>query len=88
MISLCLWKWKAWRIYIILQEGLLQKQEAVPKKAVEISDAWSGALASVLKSVPVYDYSLKKSTITKLMPIENNKIEGYSQDKVLYIERG
>jgi transcriptional regulator with XRE-family HTH domain len=63
-----------------------KKQEAVPKKAVEISDAWSGALASVLKSVPVYDYSLNKVLSTKLMPIENNKIEGYSQDKVLYIE--
>ena len=32
------------------------------------------AFASVLKSVPVYDYNLSK-VITKLMPIQNNKIE-------------
>ena len=55
MISLCLWKWKAWRIYIIiLQEGLLQKQEVVPKSCEIRMLEW--ALASVLKSVPVYDY--------------------------------
>lgn len=64
----------------------LKKIEAVPKKTTEINDTWSSAFASVLKSVPVYDYNLSKVITTKLMPIQNNKIEGYAQDKVFYIQ--
>ena len=64
----------------------IKKIGTTPKKAVEINDAWSGAFASVLKSVPVYDYNLSNVIGTKLMAIQNNKIEGYAQDKVLYIQ--
>lgn len=64
----------------------IKKVEANLKKGAEINDAWSGAFASVLKSVPVYDYNLSQLITTKLMPIQNNKIEGYAQDKVLYIQ--
>lgn len=59
---------------------------APAKKGVEVTDAWSGAFASVLKSVPVYDYNLTSVISTKLMPIQNNKVEGFAQDKVLYIQ--
>lgn len=59
---------------------------SAPTKGVEINDTWSGAFASVLKSVPVYDYNLNSVINTKLMPIQNNKVEGFPQDKVLYLE--
>lgn len=55
-------------------------------KGVEVNDTWSGAFASVLKTVTVYDYSLAKVIGTKLMPIQNNKVDGYTQDKVLYLQ--
>lgn len=59
---------------------------AVSKKTVEVNEAWSGAFASVLKSLPVYDYSLTSVISTRLMPIQNNKIEGFAQDKVFYLQ--
>ncbi|MDP4091043.1 MAG: helix-turn-helix domain-containing protein [Bacillota bacterium] len=59
---------------------------AAPKKPEVVNDAWSGALASVLKSIPVYDYSLTSILSTRLMPLQNNKIEGFPQDKVFYLE--
>lgn len=68
------------------ERASVKKTTAAPKTATEINDAWSGAFASVLKSVPVYDYNLSKVIGTKLMPIQNNKIEGHGQDKVLYIQ--
>lgn len=64
----------------------VRKAASAPTKGVEVNDTWSGAFASVLKSVPVYDYNLASVKDTKLMPIQNNKIEGFSQDKVLYLQ--
>lgn len=52
----------------------------------EKDEVWTNAFSSVLKNVPVYDYSLKNSKRHKEMPIHSNKIEGYTQDKVLFIE--
>lgn len=52
----------------------------------EVSDVWSNALSSVLKNVPVYKYDMTKVINVKTLPLEGNKIEGYSQDKVLYLE--
>lgn len=59
---------------------------AAPKKNAEVNDAWSGAFASVLKSLPVYDYSLTSVLSIRLMPIQNNKIDGFAQDKVFYLQ--
>ncbi|WP_139905986.1 helix-turn-helix domain-containing protein [Clostridium thermarum] len=63
-----------------------KKTVSAPAKGAELNDTWSGAFASVLKSVPVYDYNLTSVITTKLMPIQNNKVEGFAQDKVLYIQ--
>ncbi len=59
------------------------KAKPVPQ---EISDVWSNALSSVLKNVPVYKYDLGKIISVKALPLVGNKVEGYSQDKVLYLE--
>ncbi|MDT8716747.1 helix-turn-helix domain-containing protein [Clostridium sp. 19966] len=61
-----------------------KKKEVSPK--AEINDAWSGAFGSVLKGVSIYSYDMKNVIGTKLMPIQNNKIEGHGQDKVFYIK--
>jgi transcriptional regulator with XRE-family HTH domain len=55
-------------------------------KPEQVSDVWNDAFASVIKSVPVYNYSLTKVLGTKQLPILNNKIEGHNQDKVFYLE--
>lgn len=42
--------------------------------------------SSVLKNVPIYDYSLSKNNGFKEMSVHSNKIEGYPQDKVCYLQ--
>lgn len=56
------------------------------KRNNKSNDVWENAFSSVLKNVPIYDYSLKNIKGHKELPIHSNKIEGYNQDKVLYIE--
>ena len=56
------------------------------KSEKEKDEVWTNAFSSVLKNVPIYDYSLRNSKGYKEMPIHSNKIEGYTQDKVLFIE--
>ncbi|MPQ44381.1 helix-turn-helix domain-containing protein [Clostridium tarantellae] len=51
----------------------------------EINEMWNQAFGSVLKNVPIYDYNLNKLIGYKQLPINSNKIEGYSADKVFYI---
>lgn len=55
-------------------------------KTKDVSDVWNDALGSVLKNIPIYKYNLKEKVGFKQIPIINNKIEGYSQDKVLYVK--
>lgn len=56
------------------------------KKNNKSNEVWENAFSSVLRTVPIYDYSLKNIKGHKELPIHSNKIEGYNQDKVLYIE--
>ena len=49
-------------------------------------EVWTNAFSSVLKNVPIFDYTLKNNKGFKELPIHSNKVEGFSQDKVLYIE--
>lgn len=56
------------------------------KESKEIKEVWSEAFGSVLKSVPVYRYDLNEIIDTREIPIIDNKVEGYSQDKVLFIK--
>jgi transcriptional regulator with XRE-family HTH domain len=73
-----------------LQEEKKILREASAKRNVnknnEVNQVWTNAFSSVLKNVPVYDYSLSNNKGFKEMPIHSNKIEGHAQDKVLYLE--
>lgn len=60
-----------------------QKKGIIKEK--EISPIWNDALSSVLKSIPIYDYNLNRVLGKKSLPVISNKIEGYSQDKVMFI---
>lgn len=68
-----------------LEEG---KQEKKGKNAPveKIKDVWNDAFSSVLKTVPVYGYAMSKVLEGRKMPIMDNKIEGYSKDKVLFLK--
>ena len=63
-----------------------EERHTLNNKKVENNEVWTNAFSSVLKNVPIYDYSLKNLKGTKELPIHSNKIEGFTQDKVLYIE--
>jgi len=69
----------------VYKEEKSQKYTSEPKKD-SVKDIWNEAFGSVLKNVPVYRYELQKPIASKQLPLINNKVEGYSQDKVLYIE--
>lgn len=82
---------------IELQDSMLaesDKQELVPVAAThvakpvkkEVQPQWTDAFDSILKSIPIYDYSLSNVLGMKQLPVISNKIDGYNKDKVLYIE--
>jgi len=69
----------------VYREEKTQKFSSEPKKE-SVKDVWSEAFGSVLKNVPVYGYDLNKPISWKQLPLINNKVEGYAQDKVLYLQ--
>jgi transcriptional regulator with XRE-family HTH domain len=67
-----------------------QVEERKPKlerpSQEKVNEVWNDAFSSVLKNVSIYKYDLAKAIGTKQMPIISNKVEGYAQDKVLFLE--
>lgn len=71
----------------LMEERNAEKSYSRPQKQkVEKNEVWENAFSSVLKNVPIYDYKLKNVLGHKELPIHSNKVEGYPQDKVLYIK--
>lgn len=74
---------------VVTDEALMEERKTlkeIPRKKTETSEVWTDAFSSVLRSVPIYDYSLSKKKGSKEMPVHSNKIENYPQDKVFYLE--
>jgi transcriptional regulator with XRE-family HTH domain len=78
---------------VVTDEALIEERKAMcdvknksSKGNIEKDEVWTNAFSSVLKNVPILDYSLKNNKGFKELPIHSNKVEGYSQDKVLYLE--
>ena len=79
---------------VVTDEALLEEKRAMKEIKNNISrnnknneeEVWTNAFSSVLKNVPIFDYTLKNSKGFKQLPIHSNKVEGFSQDKVLYLE--
>ena len=63
-----------------------ESKKAIPRTLGETSEVWTDAFSSVLKSVNIYDYSLKKVLGKKELPNYSNKVEGHPADKVLYLK--
>jgi transcriptional regulator with XRE-family HTH domain len=73
---------------VVTDEILMEEKKTfkeIPKKN-ENSELWTDAFSSVLRSVPIYNYSLSNKKGAKEMPVHSNKIDGYPQDKVFYLE--
>ncbi len=62
------------------------KKYSIEPKKEAVKDVWNQAFGSVLKNVPIYKYDLKKAISFKQLPLINNKVEGYAQDKAFYLE--
>lgn len=63
--------------------------KSTPKKSMEkqdINPVWNDALGSILKNVPIYKTDLKTIISSRQLPVISNKIEGYPQNKVLFME--
>ncbi len=76
---------------VVTDKDLMDERKAAsdfkPQKTkIEKNDVWENAFSSVLRNVPIYDYNLKNVLGHKELPIHSNKVEGYPQDKVLYIK--
>lgn len=78
---------------VVTDEALLEERNNIKeiitktaKNKIEKEEVWTNAFSSVLKNVPIFDYSLKNSNGFKELPIHSNKIDGHPQDKVLYLE--
>lgn len=79
---------------VVTDEALLEERKTMreaknnfsTKNNINKDEVWTNAFSSVLKNVPIVDYTLKNNKGFKELPIHSNKIEGFTQDKVLYIE--
>ncbi|AOR22268.1 helix-turn-helix domain-containing protein [Clostridium taeniosporum] len=74
---------------VVTDEELMKEKEILrktPKPKAQKSEVWTDAFSSVIKNVPIYNYSLTSIKGTKELIVHSNKVEGYPQDKVLYLE--
>lgn len=78
---------------VVTDEALMEERKTLSntsvkpiKNRVEQDEVWTNAFSTVLKNVPIFDYSLNNQKGFRELPIHSNKVEGYHQDKVVYIE--
>ncbi|MDR3598659.1 helix-turn-helix domain-containing protein [Clostridium sp.] len=74
---------------VVTDEALMEERKTlkeIPRRNTETSEVWTDAFSSVLRSIPIYNYSLSNKKGSKEMPVHSNKIENYPQDKVFYLE--
>ncbi|WP_368489165.1 helix-turn-helix transcriptional regulator [Clostridium sp. BJN0013] len=69
----------------VYEEEKNEKFSPVSKKE-KVQDVWSEAFSSVLKKIPIYGYNMNRVINFKQLLIINNKVEGYAQDKVIYLQ--
>ncbi|MBQ6820199.1 MAG: helix-turn-helix transcriptional regulator [Clostridium sp.] len=80
---------------VVTDEALMEERKSIKEANTSFSnkakdnkseEVWTNAFSSVLKNVPIFDYTLKNNKGYKELPIHSNKVEGFAQDKVLYLE--
>ncbi|SHK08076.1 Helix-turn-helix domain-containing protein [Clostridium cavendishii DSM 21758] len=69
----------------LFNETRANQSKASKKADTEVNEVWNQAFGSVLKNVPIYDYTLTKVQGSRQLPVHSNKIEGHASDKVFYL---
>ena len=68
-----------------LQKELKAEKQVRQTKSAEVNEVWNQAFGSVLKNVPIYDYSLAQVKGYKQLATASNKIDGHTANKVFYL---
>ena len=75
---------------VVTDEALMEERKnyvAINKQEkIQNEEFWDNAFSSVIKNVQVYNYNLKNVKGKIELPIHSNKVEGFPQDKVMYLE--
>ncbi|MGG7154692.1 S24 family peptidase [Clostridium perfringens] len=69
-----------------LQKELKAEKQLRQRKPAEVNEVWNQAFGSVLKNVPIYDYSLAQVKGYKQLATASNKIDGHTANKVFYLK--
>ncbi|NGT57558.1 helix-turn-helix domain-containing protein [Clostridium perfringens] len=69
-----------------LQKELKAEKQVRQTKPAEVNEVWNQAFGSVLKNVPIYDYSLAQVKGYKQLSTASNKIDGHTANKVFYLK--
>lgn len=69
-----------------LQKELKAEKQVRQTKPAEVNEVWNQAFGSVLKNVPIYDYSLAQVKGYKQLATASNKIDGNTANKVFYLK--
>ncbi|HFF8989916.1 TPA: S24 family peptidase [Clostridium perfringens] len=69
-----------------LQKELKAEKQVRQRKPAEVNEVWNQAFGSVLKNVPIYDYSLAQVKGYKQLATASNKIDGHTVNKVFYLK--
>ncbi|ELC8443434.1 helix-turn-helix domain-containing protein [Clostridium perfringens] len=69
-----------------LQKELKAEKQVRQSKPAEVNEVWNQAFGSVLKNVPIYDYSLSQVKGYKQLATASNKIDGHTANKVFYLK--
>ncbi|EGT3616084.1 helix-turn-helix domain-containing protein [Clostridium perfringens] len=69
-----------------LQKELKAEKQVRQTKPAEVNEVWNQAFGSVLKNVPIYDYSLAQVKGYKQLATASNKIDGHAANKVFYLK--
>lgn len=69
-----------------LQKELKAEKQVRQSKPAEVNEVWNQAFGSVLKNVPIYDYSLSQVNGYKQLATASNKIDGHTANKVFYLK--
>lgn len=69
-----------------LQKELKAEKQLRQTKPADVNEVWNQAFGSVLKNVPIYDYSLAQVKGYKQFATASNKIDGHTANKVFYLK--
>ena len=67
-----------------LQKELKAEKQLRQTKPADVNEVWNQAFGSVLKNVPIYDYSLAQVKGYKQLATASNKIDGHTANKVFF----